>query len=59
MITLLASAILSCSEAAWIIQGIRAADLSSATRADMVLSVLESTDSGCDLDSALEAESRR
>ena len=59
MITLLASAILSCSEAAWIIQGIRAADLSPAIRADMVLSVIESTDSECDLDSALEAESRR
>ena len=59
MITLLASAILSCSEAAWIIQGIRSTDISSAARSDMVLSVMESTDRECDLASALEAEPRR
>ena len=59
MITLLASMFLSCSDAAWIIQGIREADLSSTAKSDMVLSVMEGTDPECDLGAALEAEPRR
>lgn len=59
MITLLASMFLSCSDAAWIIQGIKQTDLSSADKADLVLSVMEGTDTKCDLTAALEAQSRR
>ena len=59
MITLLASMFLTCSDAAWIIQGIRQTDLSSAAKSDMVLSVMEGTDPECDLGAALEAEPRR
>ena len=59
MITILASMFLSCSDAAWIIQGIRGADLSTAAQSDMVISVMEGTDPECDLGAALEAEPRR
>ena len=59
MITILASALLTCPDAAWIIQGIRESDLTPAIRADLVLSVMEGTDPSCDLGAALEAEPRR
>ena len=59
MITLLASALLSCSDAAWLIQGINKAELPAATRADLVLSIMEGTERDCDLQAALEAEPRR
>ena len=59
MITLLASALLTCSDAAWLIQGINKADLPVATRADLVLSIMEGTDPNCELTAALEAEPRR
>ena len=59
MITLLASALLSCSDAAWLIQGIRGSDMSPAVQADLVLSIMEGTERDCDLQAALEAEPRR
>ena len=59
MITILASTLLSCTDAAWVIQGIRQSDLSPAMQAEMVITVIEGTDTKCDLTESLEAQSRR
>ena len=59
MITLLASMFITCSDAAWIIQGVERSDLSEAIKADLVLEIIEQTDPECDLTAALEAETRR
>jgi hypothetical protein len=59
MITILLSALLSCSDAAWIIQGIEQADITQAEKSELILTVMDGTDRNCDLTAALEAEPRR
>ena len=58
MISILASLTLSCSDATWIIQGMREVDLGEATRADMILTVMGSTEEGCDFTSESEGNLR-
>ena len=58
MIAILASLTLSCSDATWIIQGMRETDLSEATRADMILTVMGSTEDDCDFTSESERNLR-
>ena len=59
MITILLSTLLSCSDAAWIIQGIEQADITQAEKSELILTVMDGTDRNCDLTAALEAEPRR
>ena len=54
----LLASILTCSDGKWILDGLTRSDLSPATRADMVITVLESMPDDCD-ESEYRGESTR
>ena len=56
----LLSMLLSCSDAAWIIQGIRSSELmNQATKSELILEIYRGTDPQCDMEQALsEADPR-
>jgi len=52
------SAIISCSDGKWILDGIASAELTSAARSDMIISVIQSMPDDCK-DSDYHGESTR
>lgn len=59
MIDILASTLLTCSEAAYIIRGIESVDISDKLKTELSIEVYRGTDPHCDLPEALaEAKPR-
>ena len=57
MITFLMSALLSCEDANWIIQGIRRSDISQSIKSELIIETMLASEDECDFVS--ETESRR
>ena len=59
MIIILASFILSCPDANWIVQGIGDSDVDEATKIDMISTITENVEDGCDFTQESERDLRR
>lgn len=59
MIPFLLAATLSCSDAVWIIDGVLMTDVSSQIKLDLIQSVMESAEDGCDFNMESHRPPRR